>query len=113
MTVTALDLNQQQQPEVPQSTFNLLRRDDGIAVLTIDVPGESINSLRDEFIPEVNLMLDDIAADSRITGLVMISGKPDSFIAGADISMLDRCDTVADAKVLSQQCHQFLPGSKG
>lgn len=113
MTVTALDLNQQQQLEVPQSTFNLLRRDDGIAVLTIDVPGESINSLRDEFIPEVNLMLDDIAADSRITGLVMISGKPDSFIAGADISMLDRCDTVADAKVLSQQCHQVFARLQG
>ncbi len=86
-------------------TFNLAKREDGIAVLTMDVPGESMNTLRAEFGPEISQVLADIKGDSSIKGLVLISGKKDSFVAGADISMLDACETAADAKQLSQQGH--------
>ena len=86
-------------------TFNLMRREDGIAVLVMDVPGETMNTLRAEFGPEISKVLAEIKADSQIKGLVLISGKEDSFVAGADISMLDACATAADAKQLSQQGH--------
>lgn len=88
-----------------EKTFNLSRRDDGIAVLTIDVPGESMNTLRAEFGPEITDVLAEIKADSSIKGLVIASGKKDCFVAGADISMLDACQSAADAKALSQQGH--------
>ncbi|MGS0682250.1 fatty acid oxidation complex subunit alpha FadJ [Shewanella sp. 125m-7] len=88
-----------------EKTFNLTRRDDGIAVLTMDVPGETMNTLRSEFGPEISDVLAEIKADSSIKGLVLISGKKDSFVAGADISMLDACETAEDAKLLSQQGH--------
>lgn len=88
-----------------EKTFNLARREDGIAILTMDVPGETMNTLRAEFGPEINQVLAEIKADNSIKGLVLISGKKDSFVAGADISMLDACKTAADAKQLSQQGH--------
>lgn len=88
-----------------EKTFNLSRREDGIAVLTMDVPGETMNTLRSEFGPEISEVLAEIKADNSIKGLVLISGKKDSFVAGADISMLDACETAADAKLLSQQGH--------
>ncbi|MCL1076896.1 fatty acid oxidation complex subunit alpha FadJ [Parashewanella spongiae] len=91
-----------------EKTFNLTRRDDGIAVLTMDVPGESVNTLRAEFSAEINELLSEIKSDSSIKGLVIISGKKDSFIAGADISMLDKCKTSEDAKTLSQQGHRVF-----
>ncbi|WOT04027.1 fatty acid oxidation complex subunit alpha FadJ [Shewanella youngdeokensis] len=88
-----------------EKTFNLERREDGIAILTMDVPGETMNTLRSEFGTEISEMLVDIKADNSIKGLVITSGKEDSFVAGADISMLDGCETAMDAKILSQQGH--------
>jgi len=88
-----------------EKTFNLTRRDDGIAVLTMDVPGETMNTLKAQFGPEISEILAEIKSDSSIRGLVLISGKKDSFVAGADISMLDACKTAGDAKALSQQGH--------
>ncbi|MGL5391676.1 MAG: fatty acid oxidation complex subunit alpha FadJ [Shewanella sp.] len=88
-----------------EKTFNLSRRDDGIAILTMDVPGETMNTLKAQFGPEISEILAEIKADARIRGLVLISGKKDSFVAGADISMLDACKTPGDAKALSQQGH--------
>ncbi|MCL1125663.1 fatty acid oxidation complex subunit alpha FadJ [Shewanella surugensis] len=86
-------------------TFNLTRREDGIAILTMDVPGETMNTLRAEFAPEINDVLTEIKSDSQIKGLVLVSGKKDSFVAGADISMLDACRTAKDAKILSSDGH--------
>lgn len=88
-----------------EKTFNLTRRDDGIAILTMDVPGETMNTLKAQFGPEISEILAEIKGDPHIRGLVLISGKKDSFVAGADISMLDACKTVGDAKALSQQGH--------
>ena len=91
-----------------EKTFNLVRRDDGIAILTMDVPGESMNTLKAEFGPEISDILAEIKATPSIRGVVLISGKKDSFVAGADISMLDACKTATDAKTLSQQGHQVF-----
>ncbi len=88
-----------------EKTFNLSRREDGIAVLTMDVPGETMNTLKAEFGPEISEILAEIKHDASVKGLVVISGKADSFVAGADISMLDACTSVAAAKELSQQGH--------
>jgi 3-hydroxyacyl-CoA dehydrogenase/enoyl-CoA hydratase/3-hydroxybutyryl-CoA epimerase len=98
---------------VMEKTFNLARREDGIAVLTMDVPGETMNTLKAEFGPEISAVLAEIKADSSIKGLVVISGKADSFVAGADISMLDACTSSDAAKALSSQGHQVFAELEG
>ncbi len=75
------------------SAFTLSRQDNGIAVLTMDVPGESMNTLKQAFGDDITKILDEIEADNSIKGVVLISGKPSSFVAGADITMLDACTT--------------------
>ncbi len=89
-------------------SFTLNRLDNGVAVLTMDVPGETMNTLRAEFGPEICEMLAEIKADAGIRGVVIISGKKDSFVAGADISMLDACATAEDARELSKQGHEVF-----
>lgn len=89
-------------------SFTLSRNENGIAVLTMDVPGETMNTLRAEFGPEISEVLTEIRSDHQIKGLVIISGKKDSFVAGADISMLDACTSADDAKQLSQQGHEVF-----
>nr|WP_241972284.1 fatty acid oxidation complex subunit alpha FadJ [Aliidiomarina soli] len=91
------------QMDTQQGAFTLTKRDDGIAIITIDVPGESMNTLKSSFADEVTTLLDKIEDDSEIKGVVLISGKPGSFVAGADIRMISECETAADAESLARQ----------
>ena len=81
--------------------FTLEKREDGIAILTMDVPGESMNTLQANFGDEISGLLDDIEQDNSIKGVVVASGKKDSFVAGADVSMLAACTSSEDAEALS------------
>ncbi|QIZ77222.1 fatty acid oxidation complex subunit alpha FadJ [Ferrimonas lipolytica] len=89
-------------------TFSWHKDEDGIAIITMDVPGETMNTLRDSFNDEVVDILAEIKADSSLKGAVLASGKPDSFIAGADITMLAACKTAQDAENISRSGHKVL-----
>ena len=86
-----------------QNAFSLEIRDNGVAVITIDVPGESMNTLKDTFADEVGRLMNQLESNSDVKGVVFISGKPGSFIAGADINMINDCDTAADAESLARK----------
>ncbi|RUO43847.1 fatty acid oxidation complex subunit alpha FadJ [Aliidiomarina taiwanensis] len=89
--------------EAKQNAFTLEVQENGIGVITIDVPGESMNTLKASFADEVTELLETIKANSELKGLVFISGKPTSFVAGADIRMINDCRTAADAESLARQ----------
>ena len=94
--------------ELKLTVFQLATHEDGIAVVTIDLPGESQNTLKAEFIHEANALLDRLEQDANVQGVVFISGKPGSFIAGADINMLKACQTAAEATELSKAGQRFF-----
>ena len=60
---------------------------DGIALVTWDMPGRSMNVLNNEIVGELGQIVDTIASDAAIKGAVITSGK-DGFSGGADLSML-------------------------
>ncbi len=60
---------------------------DGVALVTWDMPGRSMNVLNPEVIAEMGRIVDRIASDAAIKGAVITSGK-DSFAGGADLTML-------------------------
>ena len=70
------------------SSIQLSFRDDSVAVLTIDQPGSKANVLNAELWSELETALDSLAKDTQVKGLVLASGKPDIFIAGADLKLL-------------------------
>ncbi|MGM0481125.1 MAG: fatty acid oxidation complex subunit alpha FadJ [Pseudomonadota bacterium] len=86
-----------------QSAFSMDVRDNGVAVISIDVPGESMNTLKDSFSEEVGRLLNQLESNSAVKGVVFISGKPGSFIAGADINMINDCENAADAESLARK----------
>ena len=90
------------------SSFTLTLRGDGIAVIKMDVPGESANTLRAEFTAEFNEILTALRGDTRIKGIVIISGKPDSFVVGADINMLKAVERPEQAEQLSAEGHKAM-----
>jgi 3-hydroxyacyl-CoA dehydrogenase / enoyl-CoA hydratase / 3-hydroxybutyryl-CoA epimerase len=62
---------------------------DGIAMLTIDMPGRSMNVLTDALARELGRLIEQVASDPTIKGAIITSGKS-SFIAGADLREAER-----------------------
>lgn len=90
------------------SAFNLHIRLDNIAVVTIDVPDEKMNTLKASFGPEVHNIIKQVRDNTALQGLIFISGKPDNFIAGADINMIAGCQTALEAQNLAHQGQQIM-----
>ncbi len=83
-------------------------RHDGVAVLTYDVPGEPVNTLKPSFADEIDHFLGEVARDDRIRAAVLVSGKPDGFIAGADIEMLEAMTTATQAETMCRAGHAAI-----
>ncbi|ELI7902084.1 fatty acid oxidation complex subunit alpha FadJ [Yersinia enterocolitica] len=90
------------------SVFTLSVRPDNIGIITVDVVGDKVNTSKAEFAEQIAEILQQAQALSQLQGLVIISGKPDSFIAGADITMIAACRTAQDARILAQKGQSIL-----
>lgn len=75
---------------------------DNILIVTIDKPGEPVNTLSPALVGEFEGLFLRLDEDKLIKGVVLISGKPDSFIAGADIEQFKEFRTAADAERVSR-----------
>jgi len=58
---------------------------DGIALITFDVPGRSMNTLTGKVMDELPQLVERIRTDDAIKGAVITSGKASGFCAGADL----------------------------
>ncbi|HET6577790.1 MAG TPA: 3-hydroxyacyl-CoA dehydrogenase NAD-binding domain-containing protein, partial [Gemmatimonadales bacterium] len=81
---------------------------DGIAVVTFDLPGESVNKLSDAVKVEFEALLIRLRDDASVRAAVLISGKPDSFIAGADLDELSALTTESAAERLSFEGQEMV-----
>jgi 3-hydroxyacyl-CoA dehydrogenase/enoyl-CoA hydratase/3-hydroxybutyryl-CoA epimerase len=66
---------------------------DGIALATWDMPGRSMNVFTMEVMQELGEIVEQVAADEKIKGAVVTSGK-DTFSGGADLTMLENLSRV-------------------
>ena len=74
--------------------WSLIRDIDGLGWLTLDRAGATTNTLSKAVLGEFNAVLDQLQADPP-KGLVIRSGKPNGFIAGADV---DEFSDIGDAQ---------------
>ncbi len=86
---------------------------DGVAVLSWDMPGRSMNVLNEGSMSEFAEAIETLVADDAVEGIVITSGKTD-FAAGADLTMLGGSSANAEgalpkdrAKALFEQSHQL------
>jgi len=66
---------------------------DGIALVTWDMPGRSMNVITMSAIEELAGVVEKVASDAAIKGAVITSGK-EAFCGGADLTMLERMGAV-------------------
>ena len=86
---------------------------DGIALLTIDLPGKPMNVLTPELMSDLEETVARAAADDAVKGVVLTSGKK-AFIAGADIKDMvtayDRGVSAEEAAGFSRELNRVLRG---
>ncbi|TKW78011.1 MAG: 3-hydroxyacyl-CoA dehydrogenase, partial [Bradyrhizobium icense] len=61
---------------------------DGIALVTWDIPGRSMNVLDETSVNEIEAIVKQTSEDAAIKGVVITSSK-EAFCAGADLTMLE------------------------
>lgn len=76
-------------PPLDLTEFRFEAGDDGVAVLTWDTPGRSMNVIGERTIDELERMLAQVVEDAAITGVVVLSAKPE-FSGGADLALIER-----------------------
>ena len=82
--------------------------ENGIAVVTFDLPGEPVNKLSAAVKIEFEALLIRLRDEVAIRAAVLISGKPDTFIAGADIDEFTALTTRAAAERLSFEGQELV-----
>ena len=80
---------------------------DGIATLTLDMPGRSMNVLNDELTTPFGEAITRIEGDASIKGVIITSGKKE-FLAGADIEKVFGITEPAEAFAMAEAYKAFL-----
>lgn len=81
---------------------------EGIAIITIDCPDGKVNKVSSGFLNEVAGNLNDISNNKSIKGIVIISGKEDNFVVGADIDELKGMQTTEEVIAYITKGHTLL-----
>jgi 3-hydroxyacyl-CoA dehydrogenase/enoyl-CoA hydratase/3-hydroxybutyryl-CoA epimerase len=84
------------------------RRADGIAVVILDAPDRPVNTLHPGLLSSFEELLLPLIDEVAVRGVVVASGKPDTFIAGADLKVLETIDTVEQASEFSRRGNALL-----
>ncbi|HGY9591108.1 TPA: fatty acid oxidation complex subunit alpha FadJ [Vibrio harveyi] len=91
-----------------QKAFSLKVDEQNIAWLAIDVPNEKMNTLQAAFADEMKEIFAQLKDTSGVKGMIIHSLKPDNFVAGADVRMLEACTTANEAEALAKQGQELF-----
>ncbi|MDM8168654.1 3-hydroxyacyl-CoA dehydrogenase NAD-binding domain-containing protein [Roseovarius sp.] len=75
--------------------FTMEKGADGVAVITWDTEGKSMNVMTMEAWPVLDGLIDDALADDAVKGIVITSGKEGSFAGGMDLNVISKMKDMA------------------
>jgi len=78
-------------------------RRDGLAFLIFDKPHDKVNLLTAPVVAVLEILIDQASHDKNVRGLVVMSAKPASFIAGADVNEIRALRSIQDAEHASRK----------
>ncbi|KRY50419.1 Trifunctional enzyme subunit alpha, mitochondrial, partial [Trichinella britovi] len=83
-------------------------RDNEIGIIKFHTPDSKENIMDTKFMVEFYDCLNKFTQDDSVKGIVVMSGKSGSFIAGADAKIIASCHSVAEATALSLKCQAIM-----
>ena len=75
--------------------FTMEKGADGVAVITWDTEGKSMNVMTMEAWPVLDGLIDDALADDAVKGIVITSGKDGTFAGGMDLNVISKMKDMA------------------
>ncbi len=81
---------------------------DNIVAVTIDCPDSRVNKVSSGLLDEISGVLDGLEKDATIRGVVILSGKQDNFIVGADVDELNAMKTKEEVTAYLSKAHEVL-----
>ncbi|PYQ49804.1 MAG: fatty oxidation complex subunit alpha [Acidobacteria bacterium] len=88
-----------------------IEREGDLAIVWFDLPGEKVNKFSSTVMMEFARIVDDFERSKEIRRIVIASGKPSIFIAGADVSEFTKVSTIELAREYTrfgqQTFHRF------
>lgn len=86
----------------------VLKKLGDVALVSLDVKDEKVNTLNSRLFSQFEEILDRLESAEDLTSVVICSGKPGSFIAGADIRELQATETEDEAFRLSRKGQELF-----
>ncbi|HHO75838.1 MAG TPA: fatty acid oxidation complex subunit alpha FadJ [Deltaproteobacteria bacterium] len=80
----------------------------GVMAVTIDCPGSKVNKVSSGLLKEISGLLDRIEKDAGIKALVILSGKEDNFVVGADVDELNAMKGSDEVVAYITKAHEVL-----
>ncbi|MDX1532127.1 MAG: 3-hydroxyacyl-CoA dehydrogenase NAD-binding domain-containing protein, partial [Rhodothermales bacterium] len=88
--------------------IDLEKHDDGVAVLWLDQQGKSVNTLNPRALEALEEAIEEVERDDSLRAAVLISRKPNNFVAGADLDALTEARTPEEAAAMSRRGHRMI-----
>ncbi|WP_424178682.1 3-hydroxyacyl-CoA dehydrogenase NAD-binding domain-containing protein [Yoonia sp. TsM2_T14_4] len=70
--------------------FTLKTDADGVAIITWDTVGKSMNVMNQQGFTDLDMLVGQALGDDAVKGIIITSGKPDSFAGGMDLNIIAR-----------------------
>ena len=84
------------------------KNEKGVMTVTIDCPDSKVNKVSSGLLAEISGLLDSMEKDIAVKGLVILSGKDDNFVVGADVDELDAMKTRDEVVTYITKAHNVL-----
>ena len=75
--------------------FTMEKDADGVAIITWDTVGKSMNVMNEQGFFDLEALIDEALADDTVKGIILTSGKPDSFAGGMDLNIIAKMKEMA------------------
>jgi 3-hydroxyacyl-CoA dehydrogenase/enoyl-CoA hydratase/carnithine racemase len=78
--------------------FNMVVDEKGIGVITFDVVGEAMNTWTEEAFIGFDRVMQELEIAKGIRGIIFISGKPENFLAGANLKLISQIESAEEVR---------------
>jgi 3-hydroxyacyl-CoA dehydrogenase/enoyl-CoA hydratase/3-hydroxybutyryl-CoA epimerase len=93
---------------ISSSIVEMTVRPDGIALISLNDRKAALNTITRELGAELGAAIARVESDASIKGAILMSGKDDNFVVGANIDMLKTIKFASDAETMSAELAKEL-----
>lgn len=78
--------------------FNMVVDEKGIGVITFNVVGEAMNTWTEDAFIGFDRVMQELEIAKGIRGIIFISGKPENFLAGANLKLISQIESAEEVR---------------